>query len=73
MMNDSLAIEKGKNRRQMIYSFNIESMQRKNGEESVPNSIIEEEFDRIREPQKDFVLAQRTHAFKQEAIHEKAR
>lgn len=57
----------------MIYSFNMESMQRTSCEEDVPNSIIEREYERIRQPQKDFITANRNTMKKQEEIQEKTR
>jgi hypothetical protein len=57
----------------MIYSFNIDSMRRTGCSDNVPNSIIEREFERIRQPQKDFMVANRNHFKKQEEIQEKAR
>jgi hypothetical protein len=55
-----------KNRKSMIYSFNMESMQRTSCEADVPNSIIEREFERIKQPQRDFILANRNTLKKQE-------
>lgn len=57
----------------MLYSFNMESMQRTSCEEDVPNSIIEKEFERIRQPQRDFITANRNTLQKQEDIQEKVR
>jgi hypothetical protein len=57
----------------MIYSFNIDSMRRTGWQDNVPNSIIEREFERIRQPQKDFMVANRNHFKKQEEIQERAR
>lgn len=48
-------------------------MKRTNCEEDVPNSIIEREFERIRQPQRDFITANRNTLRKQEEIQEKAR
>ncbi len=62
-----------KNRKSMLYSFNMESMKRANCEEDVPNSIIEREFERIKQPQRDFITANRNTLRKQEEIQEKAR
>lgn len=48
-------------------------MKRANCEEDVPNSIIEREFERIKQPQRDFITANRNTLRKQEEIQEKAR
>jgi hypothetical protein len=39
----------------------------------VPNSIIEREYERIKQPPRDFIVANRNHLQKQEDIQEKAR
>jgi hypothetical protein len=39
----------------------------------VPNSIIEREYERIKQPARDFIVANRNHLQKQEDIQEKAR
>ena len=65
--------ESPKSRKSMLYSFNMESMQRGHSDEDVPNSIIEREFDRIKQPQRDFITANRNALQKQEDIQEKVR
>lgn len=37
-------------RRNKIYSYNLESMNRKSCYEDVPTSLIENEYERIKEP-----------------------
>ena len=39
----------------------------------MPNSIIEREYQRIRQPQPDFISANRNHLRRQEDIQEKTR
>ena len=60
-------------KQEMIYSFNLESMKRKDCYEDVPNSIIEKEYDRIHEPEHDFFTSHRALMEKQEQMHEKYR
>lgn len=57
----------------MIYSFNLESMSRKDCYEDVPNSIIEKERDRIKDHTNDFLSSHRALMDKQEKLHEKYR
>ena len=52
--------------KEMLYSFNIDSLRRTSCYDNVPNSIIEREFERIRQPQRDFVTANRKHLKRQE-------
>ena len=48
-------------------------MARKNPYQDVPNSIIEREYERIKEPDHDFLNSHRALMDKQEKLHEKYR
>ena len=48
-------------------------MKRNSCYSDVPNSIIEREFEKIREPQEDFLTSHRALINNQEELHEKYR
>lgn len=60
-------------RRNKIYSYNLESMNRKSCYEDVPTSLIENEYERIKEPQKDLLTSHRALMTTQEELHQKYR
>lgn len=53
-------------RKNMIYSFNLDSMKRVDQFEDVPNSIIEKQYERINGPSNDFLSSHRALMNKQE-------